>query len=80
MPPPLATSDFKETLRQQADIVRIVGEYVKLKKAGASAYFEKSLLDLDKDGHGLVKAVQRVLAELPCAKENFVKPAIAGVL
>jgi diguanylate cyclase len=52
----------------------------KLKKAGASAYFEKSLLDLDKDGNGLVKAVQRVLAELPCAKENFVKTAIAGVL
>jgi CheY-like chemotaxis protein len=52
----------------------------KLKKAGASAYFEKSLLNLDKDGSGLVKAVQKVLAELQCAKENFVKTAIAGVL
>jgi len=31
-------SDFKETLRQQADIVRIVGEYVKLKKAGAQNF------------------------------------------
>ncbi len=52
----------------------------KLKKAGASAYFEKSLLHLDKDGSGLVKAVQQVLAELPGAKESFVKTAIAGVV
>ena len=31
-------SDFKETVKQQADIVRIVGEYIKLKKAGAQNY------------------------------------------
>ncbi|MGB8732598.1 MAG: DNA primase [Candidatus Sulfotelmatobacter sp.] len=30
-----STEDFKETVKQQADIVRIIGDYIKLKKAGA---------------------------------------------
>ena len=34
----MTSSDFKETLKQQADIVRIVGDYVKLKKAGAQNF------------------------------------------
>jgi DNA primase len=33
-----SSDNFKETLRQQADIVRIVGDYVKLKKAGAQNF------------------------------------------
>src|SRR3954466_1349169 len=32
------SSDFKEQLRAQADIVRIVGEYVPLRKSGAQNY------------------------------------------
>jgi len=32
------SGDFAYTVKQQADIVRIVGEYVKLKKAGAQNY------------------------------------------
>jgi DNA primase len=31
----MPASDFKDALKQQADIVRIVGDYVKLKKSGA---------------------------------------------
>ncbi len=34
----MTTDNFKETLKQQADIVRIVGEYVRLKKAGAQNF------------------------------------------
>jgi DNA primase len=33
-----STEDFKETVKQQADIVRIIGDYIKLKKAGAQNY------------------------------------------
>src|SRR5580698_7148165 len=36
--PMTEAADFKDTLKQQADIVRIVGDYVKLKKAGAQNY------------------------------------------
>ncbi len=33
-----SSGDFAQTLKQQADIVRIVGEYVRLKRAGAQNY------------------------------------------
>jgi DNA primase len=33
-----SSDNFKETLKQQADIVRFVGDYVKLKKAGAQNF------------------------------------------
>ena len=32
------SSDFAQSLKLQADIVRVVGEYVSLKKAGAQNY------------------------------------------
>jgi DNA primase len=34
----MSSTDFKETLKQQADIVRIVGDYVKLRKSGAQNF------------------------------------------
>src|SRR5271163_4579392 len=34
----MPTEDFKETVKQQADIVRIIGEYITLKKTGAQNY------------------------------------------
>jgi DNA primase len=34
----MTSDNFKESLRQQADIVRIVGDYVKLKKAGGQNF------------------------------------------
>ncbi len=33
-----SAEDFKETVKQQADIVRIIGEYVRLRKSGAQNY------------------------------------------
>jgi len=32
------SSDFAQTVKQQADIVRVIGDYVRLKKAGAQNY------------------------------------------
>jgi CheY-like chemotaxis protein len=51
----------------------------KLKTAGAVAYFEKSLLNLNKDGSSLVQAVQNVVDELRGVEDTPRLPARAGV-
>ena len=38
MPAMTSDNNFKESLKQQADIVRIIGDYVKLRKAGAQNF------------------------------------------
>lgn len=52
----------------------------RLMMAGAAAYFEKSLLNLDKDGSSLVHAVQRVVSELTGAEGRAPHPASAGFI
>jgi len=51
----------------------------KLRTAGAAAYFEKSLLNLDDDGSSLVSAVRHVVAELAGADEKLPERANAGL-
>lgn len=48
----------------------------KLKKAGASAYLEKSLLNLDKNGDAIVQAVRQLVPGLS-AEEVSHRPASA---
>ncbi len=35
----MTSDNFKDTLKQQADIVRIVGDYVKLAEGGGAEFF-----------------------------------------
>jgi CheY-like chemotaxis protein len=51
----------------------------KLKRAGAAAYLEKSILSLEKRGGGLVQAVETLIGK-PTSKEgNSPQPAGAEV-
>jgi CheY-like chemotaxis protein len=87
----LPTLEGTEVLRQlkQDPITKLIPVIVlsglsqkneeKLKTAGAVAYFEKSLLNLDKDGSSLVQAVQNVVDELTGVEDTPRLPARAGV-
>src|SRR5512135_2247185 len=52
-------NDFKETLKQQADIVRVVGDYVSLKKAGAQNYSGLCPFHKEKTGSFSVHATRQ---------------------
>jgi CheY-like chemotaxis protein len=87
----LPTLEGTEVLRQlkQDPITKLIPVIVlsglsqkneeKLKTAGAVAYFEKSLLNLDKDGSSLVQAMQNVVDELRGVEDTPRLAARAGV-
>ena len=51
--------DLKETVKQQADIVRVVGEYVKLKKSGAQNFVGPCPFHQEKTGSFSVHATKQ---------------------
>src|ERR1041385_4208000 len=51
--------DFASTVKQQADIVRIVGEYVKLKRSGAQNYSGLCPFHSEKTGSFSVHATRQ---------------------
>src|SRR5512133_453300 len=51
--------DFAYTLKQQADIVRIVGEYIKLRKSGAQNYTGVCPFHKEKSGSFSVHATRQ---------------------
>src|SRR5689334_25085620 len=51
--------DFASTVKQQADIVRIIGEYVKLKRSGAQNYSGLCPFHSEKTGSFSVHATRQ---------------------
>ena len=69
----LTSSDnFKETLKQQADIVRIVGDYVKLKKAGAQNFSGLCPFHAEKTASFTVNATRQFYYCFGCAESGDV--------
>src|SRR5689334_15793900 len=54
-----APGDFASTVKQQADIVRIIGEYVKLKRSGAQNYSGLCPFHSEKTGSFSVHATRQ---------------------
>src|SRR5579859_4511600 len=65
-------NDFKETVRQQADIVRVVGDYVKLKKAGAQNYSGLCPFHNEKTASFSVHATRQFFHCFGCGKSGDV--------
>ncbi len=64
--------DFKETVRQQADIVRIVGDYVQLRKAGAQNYIGLCPFHNEKSPSFSVHATRQFFHCFGCGKSGDV--------
>src|SRR5579859_5226648 len=65
-------NDFKETVRQQADIVRVVGDYVELKKAGAQNYSGLCPFHNEKTASFSVHATRQFFHCFGCGKSGDV--------
>src|SRR5437762_11985346 len=64
--------DFAYTLKQQADIVRVVGDYVKLKKAGAQNYSGLCPFHTEKTPSFSVHATRQFFHCFGCGKSGDV--------
>lgn len=64
--------DFSYTVKQQADIVRIVGEYVKLRKAGAQNYMGRCPFHKEKTGSFSVHAARQFYHCFGCGESGDV--------
>ncbi|HEX3105807.1 MAG TPA: DNA primase, partial [Terriglobales bacterium] len=65
-------SDFKETVRQQADIVRVIGDYIQLKKAGAQNFIGLCPFHGEKTASFSVHATRQFFHCFGCGKSGDV--------
>src|SRR5882724_7742837 len=65
-------SDFKETVRQQADIVRVIGDYIQLKKAGAQNFIGLCPFQGEKTPSFSVHATRQFFHCFGCGKSGDV--------
>src|SRR5258707_1485220 len=65
-------NDFKETVRQQADIVRVIGDYIKLKKAGAQNFIGLCAFHGEKTPSFSVHATRQFFHCFGCGKSGYV--------
>lgn len=65
-------SDFAQTVKQQADIVRVVGDYIKLKKSGAQNYTGLCPFHKEKTGSFSVHATRQFYHCFGCGESGDV--------
>jgi len=65
-------SDFKETVRQQADIVRVIGDYIQLKKAGGQNFVGLCPFHGEKTPSFSVHATRQLFHCFGCGKSGDV--------
>src|SRR6202795_4799618 len=68
----MTSDNFKESLKQQADIVRIVGDYVKLRKSGAQNFTGLCPFHHEKTGSFSVHATRQFYHCFGCSASGDV--------